>query len=468
MWPYQEWCAARIVRQKTVFLACDMGLGKTVITLTAIRDLFRLRGIKKVLVIAPLRVAEETWPGEIKGWAHLRELSFAVATGLPGQRLRAINKRADITIINRENLPWLWKQFRLHKVPWPYDMVVWDESSGLKEWRKRTPGTKLNPHVHNLTRFGAMAQARKFVKFMVLLTGTPAPSGVKDLGGQAFILDQGLRLGEVKQAFLDRWFIHDSYAYTHEPKDGAQKEIMGRLSDVMISLSAEDYLDLPPVKFNDIKVYLPKKIMDEYKKFERTLVTEVYDVEALTKGILTNKLLQYANGALYRGRDDLEKHLPPSIVPVHDVKLDALESVFEEAAGEPVMVAYSYRFDLARIKRRWPRAVIFNEESDVMKRWDRGQIDKLLVHPASAGHGLNFQYGGHIACWYGFTWSLELYLQFNKRLPRPGQKAHTVMIHRIIAEGTADETVLRTMDRKGAVQRSVTDAVRARIEGHDD
>lgn len=461
---YQEWSAARIVSNKIVFLAIDMSMGKTAIVLTAIRDLFRRGKIKQALIIAPLRVAEETWPDEIKAWAHLNHLTYAVATGQPGQRRRAVNARAQVTIINRENLTWLSKCLRLKGTPWPYDFVGWDESSALKEWKKRTSGTLLNPHKHNITRFGAMAQERKFVKYMVLMTGTPSPNGIKDLGGQMYILDQGERLGDTKKKFLDRWFNHDPYTHSYEAKDHAQKEIMSRVKDVMVSLQAEDYLDLPPVKFNDIKVRLDPKVLAEYRKFERDLVTELYDVEAVSKGVLTNKLLQYANGALYRGSDDLEVKSPPTIVHVHNRKLDALESVIEEANGEPVMVAYSFKFDLLRIKKRFPEAVILNQEKDAVKRWNQGKIQILLAHPASAGHGLNLQHGGHIACWYGLSWSLELYQQFNARLPRPGQKAHTVIIHRIIAEDTADETVLRVMQTKGAIQQAVSDAVRVRIE----
>lgn len=462
---YQEWLAEEIQIRRTLFVAIDMGMGKTAIVLTAARDLFKQGKIRQVLIVAPLRVAEETWPDEIAQWAHTAHLTYAVATGMPGQRKRAINQRAQITIINRENLPWLWKMLRAKKSDWPYDMVVWDESSGLKEWRKRTAGTKLNPHQHNLTRFGAMAQARKFVRYMVLLTGTPAPRGVQDLGGQAYILDQGQRLGDTKEAFLSRWFDRNPYDRTCEPKKGAQQEIMSRLQDVMVSLQSEDYIDLPPVVFNDIHVTLDPKVLAEYRKFERDLVTEVYDVEAFSQGVLTNKLLQYANGALYRGSDDLEMRVPPTIVPVHTAKLDALDSVIQEAAGNPVMVSYGFKFDLERIKKRFPNAVVLNEEKDAVKRWNAGKVPILLAHPASAGHGLNLQFGGHIACWYGLNWSLELYQQFNKRLPRSGQTAKQVIIHRIIARNTVDETVLQVMDSRGAVQQSVNDAVRVRLEG---
>lgn len=465
---YQAWCADKIVELPAFFLTIDMSMGKTAIVLTAIRDLFRHGQIKHALIIAPLRVAEETWPTEIEKWSHLNHLTYAVATGMPTQRRRAINKRAQVTMINRENLPWLWRLLRERKKPWIWDFVAWDESSALKEWKKRTSGTLKNPHKHNLTRFGAMAQARQHVKRMVLMTGTPSPNGVKDLGGQAYILDQGERLGSEKTAFLQRWFDHDEYSRQYTPRPGAQDAIMGRLKDVMVSLSAEDYLDLPEIITHDIKVKLPPKILAQYRQFERDSYSEAYDVEAVSAGVLTNKLLQFANGALYRGREDLERKSPPTIEHVHNLKLDALDSVIAEAAGQPVMVGYSYKFDLLKIKKRYPKAVILSEEKDAVKRWNKGEIDILLTHPASAGHGLNLQHGGHILCWYGFTWSLELYLQLNMRLPRPGQKSPFVIVHRIIAEGTADETVLEVMGTRGVTQKQVTDAVRVRLEGHVD
>lgn len=767
--PYQVYMAKKIKGRKTVLLAADMGLGKSAATLTAVRRLLDEFAVRRVLVIAPLYVAEETWPEEIAAWAHTKALQYSVITGTPKQRMAALEKDVEIHIINRENLPWLWRT--LGKKKWKYDMLVYDESSRLKSGKKRTKGGKNTGR--RLSEFGALANARHMAEYVVELTGTPAPNGLIDLWGQIYILDLGERLGGTKAAFHDRWFDSDYMGWTYTPKPHAEEEIMERISDVMIGLRAEDYLDLPPVVSNTIRVKLPKKVMEEYRRFERTLVSEAYDVEAVSKGVLTNKLLQFciakdtevltptgwveiqkiragqfvwdgfewvscagsvfkgiksvvtcygvrmtpqhevltvegwktaeeildrescerfdreevwipdcfrASGAeqagpgavagemllrqqgdstepvpsietsgsleilrvqtwrkcIQRGRrayDDWlstlgylatdEESLPRSrgeglpqlrrprhryarrvvcfiqgflggcqrgistqsddrprgqqqrifqrqlsmgesqdpasqypreclrgksmgagddcrggragkhsirdvlqesgeglfirgpvrpreiavydilncgprsrftvrgtdgrslivhncngsmyrdiedshprrreIVQVHDMKIAALESVVEEANGNSVLLAYSFKFDLERIKKKYPKAVIAGEDKNWKKDWDKGRIKLLAAHPASIGHGLNLQYGGHIACWYGLTWSLELYQQFNKRLPRPGQKNHCVYIHHIIAAGTADEDVLASMSSRGATQDSITEAVRKRL-----
>lgn len=437
-----------------------MSLGKTISTLTAIRDLFKLGEIRRVLVVAPLRVAEHVWPAEILSWEHTKHLSFAVATGLPGQRRRAINKRAQVTIINRENLPWLWHALRDRARDWPYDCVVWDESSSLAEWRFWNQGTKKNPDHRTMTRFAVFAKVCQETTHRILLTGTPATRGLQSLGGQMFIVDGGERLGRSKNEFLSRWFETNAYDHSVEAREGSFDSIMGRIGDKMISLRAEDYLELPPIVANNIYVDLPPEVLKEYRRFEREMVSQTYDVEAVNKGVLTNKLLQYANGAMYRGAGDLENKRIREVVPVHDFKLKALDEIVTEAEGQPLMIGYSFRFDLDRIRKRYPDAVVFNEDKTAYDQWNAGKIGKLLVHPASAGHGLNFQYGGHINVWFGFTWSLELFLQFNKRLPRPGQKSPFVISHRIIARGTADERVLQVMDSRDATQKKVNDAVK--------
>jgi SNF2 family DNA or RNA helicase len=442
---YQRFMADRIVSQPAILLAAEMGTGKSAAVLTAARELLDEFVIRKVLIVAPLRVATETWPDEIAAWKHTRVLSYSVLVGSAAERARAARENTEIHIINRENLPWLWKHWGDR---WPYDMVVWDESSGLKAWKKRTK-------LRAFTRFGAMAAARKLVHRVVLLTGTPAPNGLHDLGGQAYILDQGERLGRSRSAFESRWFDKDYMGYELTPKPNAEREIMGLLSDVMFGLKAEDYIELPPVISNIIPVRLPDKVMREYRDFERTMVSEAHNVEAVSRGVLTNKLLQFAQGAMYR--ED------KSVVEIHDLKLDALERVVEEAAGQSLLVAYSYRFDLARIRKKYPRAVVFDESPNVVKDWNAGKIRIMLCHPASMGHGLNLQFGGHIACWYGLTWSLELYQQLNARLPRPGQKHHCVFIHHIVAQGTADEDVLAVLAKKDATQRAVHEAVAVRL-----
>jgi hypothetical protein len=455
---YQRYLASEIEARPYLLGAAEMSLGKSAATLTGVRRLLRRNRNWRTLIVAPLKVAEETWPTEVHKWEHLKDLTYTVVTGDEKARLAALDVDADLTIINRENLQWLWRVIG-GKTGWRWQILVYDESSRLKAWRLRTKGDKEKGKKANLTEFGVLASARSHIERVVELSGTPSPNGVKDLGGQAYLLDQGERLGRSRQAFLDRWFDQNRYTREVKAKPHAKSEIMALMKDVMIGLRAEDYIDLPPRLFNPIKVKLPPKIMKQYRDFKRTLVAEEYDVEAVSQGVLTNKLLQFANGGLYR---QIEGTVPPQreVVHVHDYKLDALERIIEEAAGQSVLVAYSFKFDLARIKKRFPRAVVFDEEPNFVKRWNNRDIEIGLAHPASIGHGLNLQFGGHIQVWYGLTWSLELYDQFNRRLARPGQESPTVFIHHIIAEGTADEAVMLAMQMKGAEQDDITRAVR--------
>lgn len=449
----QIYMAKAIKRIKTVLLAVDMGMGKTAATLTAVRRLLDEFMVRRVLVVAPLYVAEETWPEEIAQWEHLRCLKYSVITGTPKKRMEALQAKAEIYIINRENLPWLWRTIGSKK--WKFDMLVYDESSRLKSGRKRTRGRK------RLSEFGALALARHKADYVVELSGTPAPNGLRDLWGQIYILDLGERLGRARRDFEDRWFNKDFMGWNLEPKPHAEKQIMAAIKDVMICLRSEDYLDLPPVISNVRKVHMPSRAMKEYRIFEREMVSELYDVEAVSRGVLTNKLLQFANGSMYRELEEGSKKR--EIVKIHDAKIAALESVVEEANGAQILLAYSFKFDLKQILRKYPKATVVGVHDDWKKRWDRGKAGLLLAHPASIGHGTNLQYGGYITCWYGLTWSLELYQQFNKRLPRPGQENPFVAIHHIIAAGTADETVYAAMQDKGATQDRITDAVRKRI-----
>lgn len=453
---HQRWMEEKIYEQPYLLLASYMGSGKTVSVLTAARRLLDEFMVRRILIVAPLLVAETTWPDEIEGWSHTRPISYEVITGPEERRLARLAEPAEIHIINRENVPWLWR--RLGK-DWPYDWVVWDESSRLKAGRKRTGGGKKLKADGSVTKpqlseFGAICAARKRIAMVTELTGTPAPNGIQDLWGQIYLLDQGERLGRSKTAFLRRWFDSDYMGYKYTPRPHAESEIMDRIKDIMVCLKEEDYADLPPLVPNIVKAPLPKKAMEEYRRFELTLVSEEYDVEAVSRGVLTNKLLQFANGSLYNEDRDA--------LPVHEAKLDALQRIVDEAAGQPLLVAYSFKFDLQRILKRFPKAVILAEDPDAVKKWNRGEIPMLLAHPASAGHGLNLQKGGNIAVWYGLTWSLELYQQFNKRLHR-GDQTRTVFLHHIVAPGTADEDVLEAMNTKGATQDTVTDAVRVRL-----
>lgn len=425
-----------------VIMALEPGAGKTVSTMTAIRKLLDAGKIKKVLIVAPLLVAETVWNQEIHDWLHISKTTYSIVTGDAKRRVTRASERTEVHIINRENLPWLWEHFA-KGAKWPYDFLVIDEASMLKNGKKRTAK-------HKLTRFGTLAQARKHFKSVVELTGTPAPNGLVNLWGLAYIVDQGERLGRTKQAFLDHWFDQNQYSYEITPKPGAEKEIMDRIKDIMFSLDPKDYVDLPPLVQNNIKVRLPPKIMDEYRRFKRTLISEMYDVEAVNAAVLTGKLLQFCNGSVH-DNDGVVKW-------VHDCKLDALENLYDEVNGTPMLVAYSYKFDKERIKRRFPKAIILNEVDDVtktVKQWNAGDIDMLLTHPASAAWGLNLQKGSNISCWYGLTADLELWQQFNKRLWRSGQTADRVWQHRIIAEGTHDEEILPILDRKDAVQSMV-------------
>jgi SNF2 family DNA or RNA helicase len=317
----------------------------------------------------------------------------------------------------------------------------------LKNAKKRTK-TKA------LTRFGVLAKARKYADRIVLMTGTPAPKGLQNLWGLAYVADLGERLGTSKHWFEQRWFMKDHMGWKLEPREGAERQITKRLSDIVFALDPRDYAELPPMVMNTVKVNLPKRVLARYREFEKTLVSEVYDVEAVSKGVLTNKLLQFSNGSMYQedGAD----------VWIHDEKLEALENIVDEANGAPVIVAYSFKFDLDRIRSRFKKAVVLNEDSTAVARWNRGEIELLLAHPASAGHGLNLQSGGNISVWYGLTHDLELYQQFNKRLHRPGQ-TKTVFNHHIIAAQTYDEDILPLLARKDATQRSVMDSLIVRL-----
>ncbi|MDQ0317782.1 DEAD/DEAH box helicase [Amorphus orientalis] len=478
----------KVKRLRTIILALPMGAGKTVIVLTALLDLLDDRKVNKVLVVAPLLVASATWPDEFEEWEHLRDLTWTLvraedddddiadarrddyqfardALDLPidqaaayaqrmstrrkeWKRRRLIRRDTEIHIINREMLPWVWEYFGRGK-RWPYDVLVVDEASMFKN-------AKMKTKLKRLTRFGVAVKARPFISRCILLTGTPAPKGIMNLWGLAKVADGGKRLGRSMKAFKDRWFNQGYMRWEIEPKDGAEEDIMARLGDIMFSLREEDVVQLPPRIDQTVKVTLPRKVLQEYKRFERELVSEVYDVEAVNRGVLHNKLLQFANGSMYQedGKD----------VWIHDKKLEALEALIEDANGAPVLVAYSFKFDLMRIRKAFKRAVVFGE-GDVRKtktRWNNGDIGLMLAHAASVGHGQNIQYGGSISVWYGLTPDLELYQQFNKRLHRRGQR-DTVFNYHIVAEGTYDEKILPLLSERGATQDRILNSVRLHL-----
>ncbi len=467
-----------IVNNEGFMVAADMGVGKTGATLTAIRRLLDTFEAVHVLVIAPLLVAEETWPDEIEVWSHTAVLDYEVLTGPPERREQRARRLPELSIINRENVPWL---VELWGDDWPYDTLIIDEMSSFKNPTKRNKPTKkvveeatariiaslpkgLEPEEieqavgkelkkvrGELTRFGSLCKVRKYIDRVVGLTGTPSPNGMLDIWSQYFLIDQGQRLGSSFSGYRTRWFDGDYMGYKYSLRGGAFEQIVERISDITISMKTEDFVDMPPVVYNTVPVKLPPKVMDAYKKFERTLLLEEHDIEAVNSGVLTGKLLQLANGSVY----DEEG----GVVEIHSLKLDALDHIIEEAAGAPVLVAYSYQFDLEKLKKRYPKAEVVGEAKNVVKRWNEGKIQLLLAHPQSAGHGLNLQYGGCITVWYGLSWSLEYYQQLNKRLHRPGQ-TRTVFIHHIVAEGTMDERVMAVLPDKDATQNALLEATK--------
>lgn len=462
---YQRWMADKAEEIKKVYLAAEMGLGKTAASLRVAARLLRSGEVRQVLIVAPLRVAEETWPAEIAAWRFARGIKFRVVTGTEEERIAALTKvPAQITIINRENLLWLFRRFG--PVRWPYDMVIYDEASRLKSGKLKTNPPKNadgRKPPGRPTELGVLSKVSRKTKVLIELSGTPTPKGLTDLWGPMFLIDKGQRLGTSRTAFEQRWFRKGRDGYSLEPFDHSEGEIMGAVKGVFYSLREEDYLKLPPMVIRDHKVKLPDAAMKAYKEFERESAIWVRDgendpevIEALNSGVLTNKLLQFANGSLYRpdGSD----------IKIHDAKMPVLESIIEEAAGRPILCAYSFQFDKAAIKKKFPWVRIFGESKNDMRDWNAGKIRMLLTHPASAGHGLNFQHGSNIAVWYGLTWSMELYKQFIKRLHRSGQKAERVFLHRIVADGTADLDVLRVLSNREATQNRITDAVRVRMK----
>lgn len=459
--PRQKFIADQIINHPAKMIVSGMGSGKTVATLTAIRQLFDSFTVRHVLIVAPLRVARDTWPDEIEGWQHTAPMTYAVAVGTEAERRAAVEKRTEITIINRENLVWLAKYLGSIK-NWPYDMVVIDESSMFKSGKRRTTRAKVkdkdgNTKIRkggNMTRFGVLTTARKKIDRIYCLTGTPAPNGVHDLWGQIYLLDQGESLGRSMTAFETRWYDKNKYTYEIKPKPGAEDEIMERIKHLMVSLPPEESVPVPVIVPRYID--LPAKVMHDYRDFMATLVSETYDVEAVTKGVLANKALQWASGSMYR--EDR------SVAQVHDLKLKELDALVEEAQGENMLILYGYKFDLDAIKARYPDAVDFKEEPDAVRLWNEGKINKLIAHPASCAHGLNMQYGGHICIWYGMTWSLELWQQANARLARPGQKEQ-VAIYPIIARNTYDELAFAALQDKGVTQDRIAESVIQHIRG---
>lgn len=414
------------------------------ITLSAIVELMHDRfDVARVLVIAPKLVAETVWAEEAAKWDHTRHLRISKVLGSAQERVAALRRPADIYVINRENVPWLVERVGTR---WPFDMVVIDELSSFK-----SPKTK---------RFRALRRVRPLIKRIVGLTGTPAPNGLIDLWSQIYLLDQGERLGKTLTGYRDRFFKpgrrNGHIVYEWIPKPGAEERIHELLSDLCVSMRAEDWLELPDRVDVEVPVVLDAEAMMRYKQLEKDLLLPLEGdvVTADTAGVLTNKLLQLANGAVYDTTRGVHE--------IHDAKLDALEELIEQAQGKPLLVFYAYQHDLERIKRRFPWAATMDEPG-VIERWNRREVPLLLAHPASAGHGLNLQEGGNHVVWFGLTWSLELYEQANARLHRQGQ-TERVIVHHLVAKGTVDEDVMVRLRSKAATQADLVEALKARIE----
>lgn len=442
---YQVYATQWIIDKKKSALFLEMGMGKSVSTLTAILELlYDYFDVAKVLVIAPLRVASTTWEEEVEKWDHLKDLRISKVLGSEKQRVAALYKKADVYIINRENVTWLVNWF---DADWPFDMVVIDELSSFKSSKAQ--------------RFKSLKKVRPFIKRLVGLTGTPAPNGLVDLWPQIYLLDGGERLGKTVTGYREKYFLPDKrnqmIVYTWKLKEGAEDAIYEKLSDICVSMKAKDYLELPERIDNVIPVELPKKAKEQYDRLEKELILSIEEADVLagSAAVLANKLLQVANGAVY-DEDGEVKH-------IHDEKLKALDELMEAASGKPVLVFYGYQHDkdrlLNHLKKLKPK--LLQSDKDI-KDWNQGKVQVLLAHPASAGHGLNLQTGGNIIIWFGLTWSLELYQQANARLWRQGQK-QTVVIHHIIAKDTIDERVMKALEDKDVSQAALIEAVKARM-----
>lgn len=442
---YQTYATKFIEEHPVAAVLLDMGLGKSVITLTAIKNLcLDTFEVQKILVIAPLRVARDTWKAELEKWKHLRCIKYSVAVGTEAERKAALQKPANLYIINRENVGWLIEQSGL---PFDYDMVVIDELSSFKS--------------HQAKRFRSLMKVRPTVKRMVGLTGTPSSNGLMDLWAEFRLLDMGKRLGRFITHYRDEFFRPDKrngqVIFSYKPKDGAEEEIYRRISDITISMKSTDFLQMPECVINEVDVSLSDKEMKMYNGLKKDLVLAISnkEIDAVNAGALSNKLSQMANGAVY----DEDKNY----IEIHDRKLDALEDLIEQSNGKPVLVAYWFKHDLERIKKRFTVREI--KTSKDIADWNNGSIPVAVIHPASAGHGLNIQEGGSTLIWFGLTWSLELYLQTNARLWRQGQKSKTVVIHHIITKGTTDERIMKALRTKETTQEALMDAVKAEIGG---
>ena len=446
---YQRFATEYIETHPVAAVLLDMGLGKTSITLTALNNLlFDSFEVCRILVIAPLRVARNTWGAEIEKWDHLKGLKYSVAVGTETERMAALRKKADIYLINRENVQWLIAE---SSIPFDFDMVVVDELSSFKN--------------HQTKRFRALMKVRPKVKRIVGLTGTPSSNGLMDLWAEFRLLDMGERLGRFIGQYRTSYFRPDKQngqvVFSYKPLQGAEKQIYGKISDITISMKSTDHLQMPELVNSRYTVYLSERENSRYAELKEELVLQLPDGEitAANAASLSGKLSQMANGAVYTDAGET--------VAIHERKLDALEDIIEAANGKPVLVAYWFKHDLERISERLKNLHIPFSRLDTdgsIRKWNAGEIPVVLIHPASAGHGLNLQSGGNTLVWFGLTWSLELYQQTVARLWRQGQASKTVVVQHIITKGTIDERIMRALSEKDTTQAALIDAVKADLK----
>ena len=441
---YQNYAKDFILAHKVSALFLDCGLGKTITTLTAINELmYDSFEISKVLIIAPLRVAQSTWKEEIEKWDHLNLLRYSIAVGDEKERLKALKQNSDIYIINRENVDWLVTK---SGIDFNFGMLVIDELSSFKS--------------HTSKRFKSLLKIRPYFERVVGLTGTPSSNGLMDLWAEFRVLDLGERLGRYITHYRNEYFLPDkrngAVIFSYKPQPNAEERIYRRLADITISMKSTEYLKMPELILNDLEINLGEEDQIKYKKFKKEMVMTIQEkeIDAINAASLSNKLIQLANGSIY---DEDKK-----FYEVHNKKLDKLEEIIESANGKPVLIAYWFKADKERIEKRFKVREI--KTADDIKQWNKGMIDLALIHPASAGHGLNLQSGGSTLVWFSLTWSLELYQQTNARLYRQGQK-DTVVIHHLITKNTIDEDIMKSLKRKDKTQEALMKAVKARIGG---
>ena len=441
---YQNYAKDFILAHKVSALFLDCGLGKTITTLTAINELmYDSFEISKVLIIAPLRVAQSTWKEEIEKWDHLNLLRYSIAVGDEKERLKALKQNSDIYIINRENVDWLVTK---SGIDFNFGMLVIDELSSFKS--------------HTSKRFKSLLKIRPYFERVVGLTGTPSSNGLMDLWAEFRVLDLGERLGRYITHYRNEYFLPDkrngAVIFSYKPQPNAEERIYRSLSDMTISMKSTEYLKMPELILNELEINLDEEDQIKYKKFKKEMVMTIQEkeIDAINAASLSNKLIQLANGSIY---DEAK-----NFYEIHNKKLDKLEEIIESANGKPVLVAYWFKADKERIEKRFKVREI--KTADDIKQWNKGMIDLALIHPASAGHGLNLQSGGSTLVWFSLTWSLELYQQTNARLYRQGQK-NTVVIHHLITKNTIDEDIMKSLKRKDKTQEALMKAVKARIGG---